>query len=104
MKKLFIDDLRMPASADWTIVRSSQEAIDWLTKNGMPDMISFDHDLGGNDTAITIINWIIDGLLDGRLSLQDDFTYTVHSANPVGKENIIGKMDAIIKHMRNKYA
>ena len=102
MKKLFVDDLRMPVGSDWVIVRSSEEAINWLRKNGMPDLISFDHDLGGEDTAIKIVNWIIERVLDECLFFHDGFEYTVHSANPVGRENIIGKMEAIIKHTKKE--
>lgn len=48
--KMFIDDERFPVTDDWTIVRSSQEAIDCVLNNGFPQKISFDHDLGGDDT------------------------------------------------------
>ena len=45
--KMFIDDERFPKTDDWTIVRSSQEAIDCVLKKGIPSHIAFDHDLGG---------------------------------------------------------
>ena len=99
MIKLFIDDLRNPINDEWIVVRSSQEAIEWLSKNGIPDCISFDHDLGGEDTAIVIVNWMIERLLDEHLVFPKGFTYIVHSANPVGRENIIGKVEGIIKHL-----
>ena len=98
--KLFIDDLRFPVDNTWNIARTSQEAIDFIKLNGLPGTISFDHDLGGDDTAIVVINWMIDQILDGKLIIPKNFTYTVHSANPVGKANIIGKMEGIIKHLK----
>jgi len=86
--KLFIDDERFPATDDWVIVRSSQEAIAMIIEYGMPHFISFDHDLGGEDTAIRVIRWIIDSFLDGNLEIHPDFDFYVHSQNPIGAENI----------------
>lgn len=86
--KLFIDDERFPATDDWVIVRSSQEAIAMIIEYGMPYYISFDHDLGGEDTAIRVIRWIIDSFLDGNLEIHPDFDFYVHSQNPIGAENI----------------
>lgn len=86
--KLFIDDERFPATDDWVIVRSSQEAIAMIIEYGMPYFISFDHDLGGEDTTIRVIRWIIDSFLDGNLEIHPDFDFYVHSQNPIGAENI----------------
>lgn len=86
--KLFIDDERFPANDGWTIARSSQEAIAMIIEYGMPYFISFDHDLGGEDTAIRVIRWIIDSFLDGNLEIHPDFDFYVHSQNPIGAENI----------------
>ena len=38
--KMFIDDERFPKTDDWTIVRSSQEAIDCVLKKGFPSHIA----------------------------------------------------------------
>lgn len=86
--KLFIDDERFPATDDWVIVRSSQEAIAMIIEYDMPYFISFDHDLGGEDTAIRVIRWIIESFLDGNLEIHPDFDFYVHSQNPIGAENI----------------
>ena len=95
---LFIDDERFPFSDDFNIVRSSKEAINFVKTNGIPKLISFDHDLGGNDTSILFINWLIDYMLDNNIKLPNNFTYKIHSQNPVGAKNIKSKMDNIIKH------
>lgn len=95
--RLFIDDLRMPAEDDFVIVRNSKEAMDYVINHGCPDFISFDHDLGGDDTAIVFLNQFIDHVLDGKTVIPDDFSYFVHSANPVGAENISSKMDGFLK-------
>ena len=60
MNRLFIDDLRQPPDELWVAVRSSTQAINWLTKHGCPTEISFDHDLGGDDTAMQVVHWMIE--------------------------------------------
>ncbi|QBR03624.1 cyclic-phosphate processing receiver domain-containing protein [Paraburkholderia pallida] len=88
--RLFIDDLRDPASPDWVVARNSAAAIELLETQGCPVEISFDHDLGGADTAIPVVRRLIDLDLDaGGTFIPDDFHFTVHSANPVGRENIL---------------
>ena len=94
--KLFIDDERHPITYDWEIVRSSQEAILAIKKLGMPKEISFDHDLGGEDTSIPFIWYIINEFLDGNLTWPENFKYSVHSQNPIGKENIKKLMDGFL--------
>ena len=96
--KLFIDDERFPANADFIIARNSYDAI-WMTKTyGMPIEIAFDHDLGGQDTSINYISWLTRSVVDGEIEIPEGFVYSVHSQNPVGKVNIISKMDQLIKH------
>ena len=70
----------------WIRVQSTDEAIKLVKEKGWPEHISFDHDLGENDTSMIFIRWMIEVLLDTGSSLP--FTYTVHSANPVGFQNI----------------
>ena len=95
--KMFIDDERFPKTSDWKIVRSSQEAIDCVLTQGFPIHINFDHDLGGTDTSMKFITWLIDYMLDCELSFPKGFTWDVHSQNPVGAENIRSIMTALVK-------
>lgn len=64
MKRLFLDDIRVPLDCpkahymsyrkidlriyheDWVIVRSHGQFVKWIQENGLPNLISFDHDLG----------------------------------------------------------
>jgi hypothetical protein len=64
MKRLFLDDLRVPLDCpkaqymsyrkidlriyheEWDIVRSHGQFVKWIEENGLPDLVSFDHDLG----------------------------------------------------------
>ena len=62
---------------------------------GMPNFISFDHDLGKNEpTGYDIAKWLVEvdmgrnkKILD-RAAFHPDFDFYVHSKNPVGKANI----------------
>jgi len=99
MTKIFLDDIRLPPSEDWIVVRGhfgfnsaifslSQE--DW--GNGVT--ISFDHDLGWDD----VLGELPDGYhcmkmlckhLEKNSAINlDKIEILVHSANPVGAENI----------------
>ncbi len=112
--RLFLDDIRvlsdvpaLPQNAGWTIVRSYQEFVDTITKQGLPTFISFDHDLSDEHVCDYILNvryegkinydkyqektgmscakWLVDYCLDNEKKLP---LFYVHSANPVGTANI----------------
>ena len=124
MKKyLFLNDERMPgdvtwvyigkigaSTTNWNIVRSYQEAIEWVLANGFPNVISFDHDLGlehyggdysGNNTGYDFAKWLVEYDIDTN-TMPDDFAFTVHSKNPIGSTNIEKMMNNYIKFKRNK--
>ena len=94
--KMFLDDERSPITDDWAIVRSSQEAIDHVKAYGMPVEIAFDHDLGGDDTSMVFLWWMVGELLDGNLVIPKEFTFSVHSQNPIGARNIESLMEGIL--------
>lgn len=103
--RLFIDDVRDPPNdgGEWIIARSTHDAKVVIHKHGIPSFISFDHDLGGNDTSMEFIKWLIDAyicapLLNDCVRKYKFPEYTVHSQNPVGAENIRGLMDAFTRH------
>ena len=103
-RQLFIDDLRQPPSADWVVVRSFAQALAYFDRHGIPERIIFDHDLGEQDvcllpTGMDIAKAIVEGVLDGRYVLPRGFRYDVHSANPVGRANIIGLMDGLLRQL-----
>jgi hypothetical protein len=98
--KLFIDDERNPNvvysgidAEGWIVVRSSQEAMDHVSKHGMPFFMSLDHDLGGDDTTNKFLLWLIQENLDERIpgKVPD---YKIHSANPTGSKNLESKMES----------
>lgn len=89
MMKLFIDDIRFPLTDDFKIVRTSHEAINYVKENGCPQFISFDHDLGGNDTAMIFVKWLVECDMDNDSKIiPANFNFNVHSKNPVGARNI----------------
>jgi len=92
---LFIDDERDPVHSD-IIARSSTEAIEIIKKWGWPDHISFDHDLGGDDTSMVIVRWIVDRCLDEGIALP--FSWSVHSQNPIGVANIDGALESYCRY------
>ena len=131
MKKLFLDDIRSPKDAiglvpshmnqfywanDWDVVRSHDEFVDWIVTNGVPDFVSFDHDLADEHydefmnlrdrsfegyvpmekTGYESAKWLVDHCLDKGVGLPE---YQVHSANPVGKANIQGYLENAKKHL-----
>lgn len=87
--KLFIDDERFPVYDDWIIARSFKEVKSLVEKMGMPNHISFDHDLGKDQpTGFDIAKWMCEVDMDKIHVFPSDFTYYVHSQNPVGAKNI----------------
>lgn len=116
MVKLFLDDKRVPTDCfgyvrsfcginpnvymgDWAVVSSYDEFIHFIIKNGLPDEISFDHDLadehyayGGtaNDqykekTGYEAVKWVIKYCITNDLMLPKMYC---HSMNTVGRDRI----------------
>jgi hypothetical protein len=87
--RLFLDDEREPVDDSWVIVRTVEEAIDIIETRGVPEFISFDHDLGeGQKTGYDLAKWLIDWDIKFDILSADNFAFYVHSQNPIGKENI----------------
>lgn len=86
--KLFIDDVR-EAPAGWDLALNSTAAIEMLRYRisvGTPyTHVSFDHDLGGDDTTRRVVMWMIK-------NEHPVITWNVHSANPVGREWLEGTL------------
>lgn len=88
---MFIDDVRNPPDGEWIVCRSTDEALEKVRSLGFPDLISFDHDLGGEDTTMVFLRRLVNEEWDGISPPPD---YTIHSANPVGVENIRAFMES----------
>ncbi len=100
---LFLDDERHPPhnGKDWCTARSVEEAIHLIEELGVPETISFDHDLGsfkGQPMAsgMDFAKWLVQHDMDHNI-LGDQFQFTVHSMNPVGAANIRSYMDSYLR-------
>ena len=86
--RLWIDDAR-PAPIGWHWAKTSQQALTVLKiKLGWITHVSFDHDLGGNDTTRPVALWLEEhAYIPGHPSAGVFAIHTtVHSANPVGRK------------------
>lgn len=83
--RLWLDDERpMPDGFDLH-VKTSREAIKAIREGGV-SMVSLDHDLGeGNGTGYEVAKYIEEAAFNGALIPME---IRVHSANPVGRNNI----------------
>ena len=98
---LYLDDVRVPASAGIDLVRNYDEFVEYLQQKGMPDLISFDHDLArehyptGENTAGRSLPYskyrektgfhCARFIIENRLPLRH---WAVHSLNVQGRINI----------------
>ena len=123
---LFLDDERHPQKAvlaklvtkhidlyntgEWEIVRNYEDFIKIIEEKGLPNIVSFDHDLAditynngkmsfsyrektGYDAAV----WLANYCYDNGFKFPK---YQVHSANPTGKENIERYLANAKKHLK----
>lgn len=114
--KLFLDDERMPEQVTWerypfqnhngawTIVRSYDEFVKTVKEFGMPEFVSFDHDLADDHylegfagthpkygvykekTGYEAAKWLLDYSNEADIPLPP---FAVHSMNVIGRANII---------------
>jgi hypothetical protein len=123
MFNLYLDDVRVPTDSytgksaeGWTIVRSYDEFVKIITEKGLPYIISFDHDLADEHvydyilnvrregtinydkyrekTGLSCAKWLVEYCMDKNLPLPG---YAVHSANPIGAENIKSYLESYLK-------
>ena len=94
---LWLDDERDPSDPRWhanfpishsTVVwvKSFDEFVQWISRNGIPGAICFDHDLGEGPSGFDAAKWLTEYCLDNGIRVP---AWNIQSANPIGKENII---------------
>jgi len=117
MYSLFLDDWRNPVDCfeythqtvyideEWVIVRNYDEFVKTIQEKGIPEIVSFDHDLADahydhtNDvpgilpydqytekTGYQCAKWLLDYCIDNKLEIPK-FIF-IHSMNVVGAQNI----------------
>lgn len=126
---LFLDDIRIPNvcsaytknpiydEVQWEIVRNYDQFVAYVTANGLPEIVSFDHDLaephyhesmykGGKvymkylekvseKTGYDCAKWMVDYCLDNKQKFP---IWYIHSMNPAGSENIKCYILNYLKH------
>ena len=125
---LFLDDVRMPKDAlaymklpiygevDWSIVRNYHAFTAIIEGKGIPEIISFDHDLADEHYDPQIMNdmsygdvynlfsektgyhcakWLIDYCIDNNEKVPSQIF--IHSMNPAGSMNIKSLFDTYAK-------
>jgi len=125
-KALYLDDVRTPTDTiptyePWYVVRNYEEFTSWILVNGIPDLISFDHDLAvehtedyyrqvasqgyqhpdydkyEEKTGLDCAKWLVE-----LIQANPDMilkSCSIHSHNPVGANNIHGLINGFKKHM-----
>lgn len=121
--KLFLDDVRNPVHClgymykkigrlnpiylenDWAICRNYNSFVETIKKMGLPEFVSFDHDLsdehygiqvpesmeeydsweGREESGYDCAKWLVNYCMDNKVALPP---YAIHSMNPVGAERI----------------
>lgn len=97
---LYIDDERTPkTSREFCIVRSCDEAINFVLEHGMPMYVSFDHDLGTGASGYDFAKWLVEYMIDHNITTM--FEFNVHSANPVGSANINSYLENYRRYLGN---
>jgi len=86
---LYLDDIRTPPREGWVIARDFEEAVAIVESRGLPDFISFDHDLGEGLTGYDFAKWLV----ELAMRTKSTISFFVHSANPVGAKNIQAYID-----------
>lgn len=71
-------------------VKNYNEFVHWIEENGLPKMISFDHDLGTGKSGYDCAKWLVEYCMNKRRRLPE---FKSHSGNPIGKENILSLLN-----------
>lgn len=135
-KFLFLDDIRIPSlvskymspqwsplysECNWEIVRNFNEFTEWIIKNGIPAIISFDHDLAQEHyaplniqknnsylqweeeqqfkekTGYDCVIWLCDYCMDNNVTFP---FFLIHSMNPVGSDKMAKYIYNFKKHSK----
>lgn len=124
MRRLFLDDMRIPEQAynytknrvyleEWDVVQHYTSFIRYIEKHGIPEIISFDHDLAiehydhqadipydqfNEKTGFHCAKWLVEYCIDNKLDLPKEIY--IHSMNTVGKLNISSIFTTYLKYRK----
>ena len=95
LKEEYLEIEDEPCEVFW--VKTQKEFENYIKENGLPDLISFDNDLGiGNGEGYDCAKWIVKYCMDNHNQMP---LWHVHSLNPVAKENI----ENLLRNFENNY-
>lgn len=95
MVNLWLDDIR-PAPAGWAWIKNVDQAKVFFILTGV-DKISLDHDLGENlETGYDLLTWIEKRVAEKKWAGPMP-QFSIHSANPVGRKNMLAAIESIEK-------
>lgn len=116
---IWIDDIRDPNKHIWKNwinrqftpsynhiiwLKSYDDCVAWIKKNGLPNAICFDHDLGDVDkghqekTGYDCAKYIVDYCMDNNEPFPP---YAIQSDNGPGRQNIESYIENFKKHWRS---
>ena len=122
---LFLDDVRMPHTTynytknkiyidfDWQVKRSYDEFVEMIIDNGLPEVVSFDHDLADahydpntwtenfvyqEKTGMDCVKWLVNYCIDKGKPFP---TWYIHSMNPIGSENMRSYITSYLKQLEH---
>ena len=108
--KLFLDDIRDVKMVyknlkeeDFVIVRNFEDFKQVIIENGLPELISFDNDLGLDENeniaedGYAAAKWLV---YESGIDLRN-LKFNVHSANPVAAQQIQGLLDNYIRFLKS---
>lgn len=101
---IYLDDIREPLHPEdgWKIARNALDAymLFWIAAGkGEKIIMSLDHDLGEGPTGYDLLCWIESDI--ARYNIKVKASFGVHSANPVGHENMTRAIRSIKKLIDN---
>jgi hypothetical protein len=118
---LYLDDVRIPTTDSWIVVRNYDEFVAHIKMNGLEnyEVISLDHDLGEGamveyytnvkpnyeldynripeKTGMDCARFLVAESMNTKIPLP---TIYVHSANPIGAANIIGYVNNYFRNSK----
>lgn len=98
--KLWVDDIREPPGEEWLWAKNYEEAVATLIY-GNVHTLSLDHDLGEDKTGYDIV-CLIERQIGKGGWWRPVPEILVHSANPVGRDNINRAIDSIQRLLDEK--
>jgi len=88
--KLFLDDERLPPASwtgtDYVICSNFWAFRDTIKTRGLPEFISFDHDLGSDRTGYDCAKFLCGWMMNN--DIHEPIKWATHSMNSVGTRNI----------------